>query len=107
MKFEELCNTLTRRGFEWHRERIIDNTKHNAEHIRRTTREIEPNSKPVLVISAGPSLYKQNILKRIHGKFNGTIVATDGAYIQCLRAGIAPEYVLTLDPPPTRMVRWF
>ena len=34
-------------------------------------------------------------------------MATDGAYIQCLKACITPDFVITLDPHPTRMVRWF
>ena len=107
MKFEELCNTLTKRGYDWHRERIVANSLANAKHVVKTIRDIPADPKPVLVISAGPSLYKQNILKRIYNRFTGTIVATDGAYIQCLKAGILPDYVLTLDPHPTRMVRWF
>ena len=107
MKFEELVNTLTKRGYDWHRERIVENTEFNAPYVALTIRDIAPDPNPVMIVSAGPSLYRQNILKRTHGRFNGTLVATDGAYIQCLRAGIAPEYVLTLDPHPTRMVRWF
>lgn len=107
MKFEELCNTLTKRGYDWHRERIITHTRQNVQHIRHSIREIEPDAKPVLVVSAGPSLYKQNILPRLRGRFSGTIIATDGAYVQCLKAGVIPDYVLTLDPHPTRMVRWF
>lgn len=107
MKFAELVNEITSIGFDWHRDTIIANTLANAPRIERTIREIEPDPRPCLIISAGPSLYKQNILKRLWGKFLGNIVATDGAYIQCLKAGIVPDYVITLDPHPTRMVRWF
>jgi hypothetical protein len=77
-------------------------------HIRKTIRDIQPDQRPCLVVSAGPSLYRQNILKRVaESAFTGSIVATDGAYIQCLKAGITPDWVITIDPHPTRIVRWF
>ena len=107
MKFGELVNEITKRGYEWHRERIVENTRLNAPYIKKSVRDISPDPSPVLIVSAGPSLYRENVLKRIYGQFKGTIIATDGAYVQCLRAGIVPNYVVTLDPHPTRMVRWF
>jgi len=107
VKFQELVNEITLRGLNWHRERLIENTRANARHIRRGIDAPEASAQPVLVVSAGPSLYRNEILKRLHGRFGGTIIATDGAYVQALRAGVIPDYVITLDPHPTRMVRWF
>lgn len=106
MTFDELYASLTQRGLDWHRETIIANSIRNAPHITKTIRDIQPVGGKCLIVSGGPSLYREKILSRIAG-WNGTIVATDSAYIQCLRHDIKPAYVVTLDPHPTRMVRWF
>jgi hypothetical protein len=51
---------------------------------------------------------KNKILERISAcGFAGSIIAIDGSFIRCLKAGIQPDYVVTLDPHPTRIVRWF
>lgn len=106
MKFEEFVNTITKQGLDWHRERILANTEANRFHVKRTIRQIEPDAKPALIVSAGPSLARQKILERVYDKFSGNIIATESAYIRCLKAGIVPDYVVTLDPHPTRIVRW-
>ena len=108
MNFDETVASITQAGLEWHRETIIANSRRNAAHVQRTMRDISSDSRPCLVISAGPSLYREKICGRIaSNSFAGNIIATDGAYIQCLKAGITPDWVITLDPHPTRMVRWF
>lgn len=106
IRFIELVTSLPSIGLDHHREVILENSKRNAAQIRKTIREIEQDKRPCLIISAGPSLYRAGILGRITC-FRGTIVATDGAYIQCLKAGIVPDWVVTIDPHPTRIVRWF
>lgn len=105
-RFDELVGDIPLIGMDWHRATILENSRANVQHIRQSIREVVKAPFPCLVISAGPSLYREKILSRIQG-FRGTVVATDGAYIQCLKAGIVPDYVVTLDPHPTRMVRWF
>lgn len=108
MTFDETVASLTQTGLDWHRETILRNSFRNAKRVEHTIRDIQPVSKPCLVVSAGPSLYKEKILARVAASgFKGTLIATDGAYIQCLKAGITPDWVITLDPHPTRMVRWF
>ena len=106
--FTDLVESLPQVGLAWHRERIVENSRSNAAHIKHTIREIEPDTRPCLIVSAGPSLYRRQILGRLRqSMFKGTLVCADGAFIQCLRLGIHPDYVVTLDPHPTRMVRWF
>ena len=39
--------------------------------------------------------------------YEGSIIAADGAYAACLRAGLIPDFVVTLDPHSTRLIRWF
>src|SRR5215471_20797169 len=61
-----------------------------------------------IVVGAGPSLYRRHSLERLYAsKFRGTIVATDGALGACLRAGVVPHVVVSVDPHPERIVRWF
>jgi hypothetical protein len=61
-----------------------------------------------IVVAAGPSLRRRASLDRIRAsKFSGAIVAVDGALGACLRAGVVPDVVVTVDPHPERIVRWF
>lgn len=102
-----MVKSLTQVGLDWHRETILENSKRNAPFVEKTIRELKGKGKhSALVISAGPSLYRNKTLERLKG-FKGTTIAIDGSYIQCLKAGIVPDYVVTLDPHPTRVVRWF
>ena len=61
-----------------------------------------------LVVGAGPSLQRRRSLERLKASgFAGTIVAADGALGACLRAGVVPHVVVSVDPHPERIVRWF
>lgn len=107
--FARLVSEIPSIGLDWHREQLLGNSAANKPHIRFTLRDISPQpDADVLVISAGPSLYRCSILRRVFELSPlPAIVAIDGSYVQCLRARIIPDYVLTLDPHPTRIVRWF
>ncbi|MDB4037912.1 DUF115 domain-containing protein [Candidatus Thioglobus sp.] len=111
-KFKTLTDKITSIGLNWHSETIVENSKNNKKFITKTIRDIPvfegKKSEAAIVISAGPSLYKNNIIERIKNSgFEGTIIAVDGSYVRCIKAGLDPDYVLTLDPHPTRIVRWF
>jgi len=103
--FQKLQNEITDIGVEWHSKTIIENSKANAPY-GKSIRDISPHGTSCLIVSAGPSLYRNKILEKIRG-YQGLIVAIDGSFIRCLNAKIWPSYVLTLDPHPTRVVRWF
>lgn len=61
-----------------------------------------------LVVAAGPSLHRQDTAGALlRSGFRGTIVATDSGMGWCLRHGIVPHLVVTVDPHPERIVRWF
>lgn len=61
-----------------------------------------------IVVSAGPSLHRQDPAKAIlDAKFKGAIISADGALYYCLRNGLIPNYVLTVDPHPERIIRAF
>lgn len=110
--FRELTGKITDIGLNWHESSILEHSKNNKKFIGKSTRDIVrpkgDKGSSAIVISAGPSLYKNRILERIkEAKFKGTIVAIDGSMVRCFKAGVMPDYVLTLDPHPTRVVRWF
>ena len=66
------------------------------------------DSKGALVVAAGPSLHRRDVASRLKGSdFKGAIVATESALAYCLRHEIFPGLVVTLDPHPDRIVRWF
>ena len=110
--FKELASKITSIGLGWHEEAIIQNSIENKKYIDKSIRDLSKpvgdKSKSAIIISAGPSLYKNNILERLKTeKYRGTVIAIDGSFVRCIKAGIDPDYTITLDPHPTRMVRWF
>jgi len=61
-----------------------------------------------IVVGAGPSLHRRRSIERLRvSGFDGTIVAADGALGACLRGGVVPHVVVSVDPHPDRIVRWF
>lgn len=112
VEFSELVGQITQIGRSHHSDTIKQRARDNARHVVKTLRALPPptgeKAASALVISAGPSLRKRNIIRRIvDAGYRGSIVAIDGSFIACLREGLIPDYVLTVDPHPTRIVRWF
>lgn len=110
--FKGIMDEITSIGLDWHSETLVENSKWNKQFITQSIKDIalpqQEKAQSAIVISAGPSLYKNNILARIKASgYKGSIIAIDGSYVRCLKAGLVPDYVLTLDPHPTRIVRWF
>lgn len=110
--FSQLVDKITDIGLDWHGSQILENSVWNRQFIERTLRDLPKpqgrKAESAIVVSAGPSVHKNRILERIKDSgFPGTIVAIDGSFVRCLKSGITPDYVVTLDPHPTRMVRWF
>ncbi len=61
-------------------------------------KDIPKTNEPALVIGAGPSLYRNKHLDVIaNSGFDGLIFATDKVLIDCLEAGVIPNYVLISD----------
>jgi hypothetical protein len=61
-----------------------------------------------IVIAAGPSIARKDPIQEIkRSGYNGAIVATDSAMYYCLRNGVVPDLVVTVDPNFLRVVRWF
>jgi len=61
-----------------------------------------------IVVAAGPSIHRQDTMARLAAcGFDGIVIATDSALLRCLRAGILPDLVVTVDPHDESIVRWF
>jgi hypothetical protein len=61
-----------------------------------------------IIIAAGPSLHENNVAAKIKSaQFKGAIVTADSSILYCLRNGIIPDLIVTIDPHAKRIVRWF
>lgn len=86
------------------------NAEANRPHIGDTIRSLlaKADGRPCLVISAGPSLRRRQSLERLKDALSRfVVVAVDGALGHCLRTGVVPNYVVSVDPHRERIVRWF
>lgn len=108
--FSSLVEKIPDIGRDWHHEHIISNANATLRYIEKSIRDIDISNgcESALVISAGPSLHRNNVIERIvDSGYQGVVIAIDGSLGACLKKGLIPDYVLTLDPHPTRIVRWF
>ena len=81
------------------------NKGHSLSELRNARLKIADHA---VVIAAGPSLKRKNPAAAIlKNNYNGTIIASESAMSYCLRNGLVPDLVVTLDPHATRVVRWF
>lgn len=95
------------------REEAFRNAGLNAERLAAAPSILDLPQQPLgegdsaIVIAAGPSLHRTGAAERIRQSgYAGTIVATESALGYCLRNGITPHVIVTLDPHPTRIVRF-
>ena len=94
-------------------DRGLNHARQNLPFIEHTVDELvplHPDQAPsaAIVVGAGPSLHSQRSVERILSSgFSGPIVCTDGALGHCLKHGLIPEYVVSVDSHETRIVRWF
>lgn len=110
--FDEIVDAAALTGYAHHARTIIDRARANLPAITKSINDLPAltgeKAHSGIIISAGPSLHKQNSIQSIvESGYQGTIITVDGSYISCLKAGLIPDFVLTLDPHPTRVVRWF
>ena len=84
----------------------------NLPYMQRSVMEVPrpPAAKGLsaIAMSAGPSLHRRYMIQRLMAlRYRGTVVVADGALGYCLRHGLVPDYVVTVDPHPTWIIRWF
>lgn len=91
----------------------LGNAGANQPHIRLTIQDLAEDAASratdsAVVIGAGPSLHRQDPVALLRDSgYAGDIIAADGAMGYCLRNGLVPDYIVTLDPHATRVSRWF
>ncbi len=112
LEFSKLLEEIPNIAKQHHANTIIERAKSNASKAIVSIKQLPPLSKEkqksAIIISAGPSVHRKQSLQKIkESHYSGTIIAVDGAYLACLKAEVFPDYVVTLDPHPTRVVRWF
>jgi len=86
------------------------NAERNLPFLEKTIRDLPPpgGGPSAMVVSAGPSLHHRRSVAAIRDSgYRGALVAVDGSLSHCLRNGLVPEYVITLDPHHERIIRWF
>lgn len=111
-EFNDLVETIPTITKEVHSKTLVENARANLPRIKKTIKDLSPPSgakaKSTIIVSAGPSVHRQkSIHKIVASNYSGNIVAVDGSYIACLKAGLVPDYVLSLDSHFSRVVRWF
>src|SRR3989442_3324543 len=89
----------------------LANAQANRARIGRSIlelREAVGDGDAAVVVAAGPSLHRRRSLERLlASRFDGLVVALDGALGACLRTGVIPQIVVSGDSHPWRLVRWF
>ncbi len=64
--------------------------------------------KSAVVVAAGPSLKHRDPARALlESGYKGAVIASESAMLYCFRNGVVPDLVVTLDPHPSRVVRWF
>lgn len=94
----------------------MQNFAENLPHIlkgKTIADEVPPNPDDVpkgvaIVVGAGPSVWKHKHLDLLaESDFKGVVVATDRMLIPCLKAGVVPNYVLSVDGNREKIIQWY
>ena len=76
----------------------------------KTLRELIPNGDPqgrAIVVGRGPSVFSHKHLELLKdSNYEGIVIATDGMLIECLKAGVVPDYVTSVDGSPV-CEKWY
>ena len=109
----ELVSQMPELSYKRSEELSLANAELNLPFIHQTVSDLPAQassdaSDTAIVVAAGPSLHLTNpVPKIVASGFNGTVICADAALGHCLRNGLVPDYVVTVDPHRTRIVRVF
>lgn len=106
---ERLAKRMAEATFDKTTPSAVENASRNLPYLTRTMADLPTDLRDddtAVVVAAGPSLHRRDQLTQLR-EYKGTVIAADGALGKCLSAGVVPHYVVTLDPHPYRIVRWF
>lgn len=88
----------------------MDNMAHIMQDILKgkDIRELTRLGGSSIVIGAGPSLKEFEHLKMLaESNYKGTIIATDRILIPCLKAGVIPDFVCSVDADPEQIAQMY
>ena len=110
--FESIVEKIPDMGKSYHQETLLRQAARNRPFVEKSIRDLPKRSGPkqasCIIVSAGPSVRRKKSIRRIKAsQYQGSIIAVDGAYVACLEEGLFPDFVMAMDPHPTRVVRWF
>lgn len=111
-RFGDLVRRLPEIALEHHHANLLSQATRNRDFIEKSIKRLSPpardKAESAIIICSGPSLKRQRTLEKLKSSdYPGALIAADGAYLACLKIGLVPDYVLTVDPHPSRIVRWF
>lgn len=113
--FDKIQKNLSKLTFKSVSKITLLNAKNNKKFLKKGNSiqnikgsRFKKKTNLALIVSGGPSLRVVNHLKLIK-KFQNKaiIICTDGSLFYLLENKIIPDLVVSLDPHPTRIVRWF
>lgn len=104
----QLAEPTLRKTADWG----LANAKANLPYIKRTILELERSDidrqDSAVVVGGGPSLHRKNPAQVLaETGYRGEVVACDAGLGYCLRNGVVPGYVVTVDSHEHRIIRWF
>lgn len=92
----------------------LDNARRNATYFAqgKSLRDLRGvalgRGDHAIVVAAGPSAKRLDPAARVkEANYAGAVITTESALFQCLRHGLVPDLVVSVDPHPVRIVRWF
>ena len=109
-KLHKKLNSVTFKSLS---KEVYTNAKNNLKFLNfgkslKELLQINKENKNAIIVGGGPSLRKINQIKVLKKyKKNFIIIACDGALYYLLSNGVIPDLVVTFDPHPTRIIRWF
>ena len=88
--FKQVVSQITDIGKAWHSSDLLINAKYNAPYAKNSLKDLPSldiaKQQEAIIVSAGPSLHKQGVLKKIkESNYQGTIVAIDGSLVKSLK----------------------
>ena len=113
---QDLINRMPQLTVQKAAKTSMANARGNQPFIKKTILDLprtDSGSSSAITMGAGPSIHRRDSIGQISkSNYGGLIIAADGALGHCLRGGLVPGYVISLDPGPIatgadRMLRWF
>lgn len=100
--------------WERHGPMAVANAERNQAVLHHGRSIVELRDAPIgrrdsaIVLANGPSVARRDPITAIKSAgYDGALIVADSAMIYCLKNGVVPDLVVTVDPHPTRIVRWF